>query len=244
MKYTFLHLYVLLLFFNSCTNSTKNYEELNLKYDSIVNVNTTAQNTINSLEEVVIIIDSIELGYEDISFDLEIGTDYNNYSEKIKKIATYIENAEMKIIDLENMLGNDVSFITSIRKELSLKTQKIEELENAVEDLKAQNEKLFDLIMVQSQTLHSKTVELELKKQEIALIEAHVDELLKVAKVNEAKSFFARAEAIEEAANRTKLAPRKKKETLREALNLYKLSLESGNVAATAKIKELEERLN
>jgi len=41
---------------------------------------------------------------------------------------------------------------------------------------------------------------------------------------------------VEEAANRTKLAPRKKKETYKEAIELYKKALSMGKTEAQAKL--------
>jgi hypothetical protein len=55
--------------------------------------------------------------------------------------------------------------------------------------------------------------------------------------------YFAQAEALEKAANRTQFAPRKKKETRREALQLYRLSLSLGNLEAQKKIDDLEKKL-
>ena len=56
--------------------------------------------------------------------------------------------------------------------------------------------------------------------------------------------YFSQAQALETAANRTKFAPRKKKATRLEALELYKLSYSLGNVDAHAKIQELEKKLS
>ena len=63
------------------------------------------------------------------------------------------------------------------------------------------------------------------------------------SKMSEGDSYFARGAAVEEAANRTKLAPRKKKDTLKEALELYKKALSLGNDKAQAKVDELEKRV-
>ena len=77
----------------------------------------------------------------------------------------------------------------------------------------------------------------------MALIEARVQELMIQSKVSEAEAYFTRAQAIEKAADRTKLAPRKRKETIREAIDLYKKALSMGKTEAEAKITELESRL-
>jgi hypothetical protein len=48
---------------------------------------------------------------------------------------------------------------------------------------------------------------------------------------------------VEEAANRTKLAPRKKKETYKEAIELYKKALSMGKQEAQDKITALEKKV-
>ena len=63
------------------------------------------------------------------------------------------------------------------------------------------------------------------------------------SQMTEADAFFARAEAMEEAAKRTKLAPKKRKETYAEALELYKKALAYGRADAEAKITELEGKI-
>ena len=63
------------------------------------------------------------------------------------------------------------------------------------------------------------------------------------SKISEADAFYTRAVAVEEAANRTKLAPRKKKQTLKEAVELYRKALSLGKNEAQAKITEIEKRL-
>ena len=97
---------------------------------------------------------------------------------------------------------------------------------------------------LQDAEIADKQTQIEAKTQELAFIEARVQELMIQSKVSEADAYyFTRAVAVEEAANRTKLAPRKKKETLKEAVELYKKALSLGKNEAQAKIDELEKRL-
>jgi len=56
-------------------------------------------------------------------------------------------------------------------------------------------------------------------------------------------AFHAQGQALEEAANRTKLAPKKKKETYREALELYKKAQSLGSDKAKAKVDELTKKV-
>jgi len=61
--------------------------------------------------------------------------------------------------------------------------------------------------------------------------------------VSEADAYFARAQAVEETANRTKLAPKKKKASYQEAIELYKKSLSLGKKEAQAKITALQKKI-
>ena len=74
-------------------------------------------------------------------------------------------------------------------------------------------------------------------------MENRVQEMMKKAQVSEADSYFALGEALEEAARRTKLAPKKRKETYREAIEYYKQALAFGREDAQEKINALEEKI-
>jgi hypothetical protein len=91
--------------------------------------------------------------------------------------------------------------------------------------------------------LSDKESQIQTKTQELSLIEAKVQEIMVQSKMSEGDSYFARAQAVEEAANRTKLAPRKKKETFKEALELYKKALSLGNDKAQRKIDALTKKV-
>ena len=229
--------------FVQCNTGTAKYDRLVQKYDSLEQLEINSQKIIHSLEEVVIMIDSVDIVYEGMAFDLEVGTDYKSYSDKMELVNLYIRKANERIESLENANASNVSLLARLKKELELKSIKINELELAVEDLKSENFDLYDMIAVQSQTLHNKSVELELKSQEVKLIEAQVVELMKQADLNEANAYFARASALEEAANRTKLAPKKKREALKKAMLLFEEALRLGNQQAKTKVERLREKV-
>jgi hypothetical protein len=85
---------------------------------------------------------------------------------------------------------------------------------------------------------------IKLKNANVASLQEQAQETNDKNRVKVAGLYFAEAQALETAANRTHFAPRKKKETRREALELYKLSFSLGNVDAEAKIQELEKKLS
>ncbi len=95
-------------------------------------------------------------------------------------------------------------------------------MQEQVDKYRNENQNLVSTVNMQEAELTDKQSQIDAKTQELALIEARVQELMIQSKMTEADAYFARAQAVEEAANRTKLAPKKKKETYREAIELYK----------------------
>jgi hypothetical protein len=77
----------------------------------------------------------------------------------------------------------------------------------------------------------------------VSALEGLVKDINDQNRVKVASLYFSQAQALETAASRTKFAPRKRKATNREALELYKLSFSLGNQDAQAKIQELEKKL-
>ncbi len=113
-----------------------------------------------------------------------------------------------------------------------------------MEELKNENQNLITTVGLQEAELSDKEGQIAAKQQELALIEARIQELMVSSKMSEADAYFERGKAVEEAAKRTKLAPRKKKDTYKEALELYKKSVSLGKAEAQAKVDELEKKLN
>ena len=74
-------------------------------------------------------------------------------------------------------------------------------------------------------------------------MQARLDEIITTSKQSEADAYYARAQAVEETAKRTKFAPRKKKESRKQALELYKLAYQMGKEEAQLKIEELEKKI-
>jgi uncharacterized protein YjiS (DUF1127 family) len=134
--------------------------------------------------------------------------------------------------------------VAKLKADLEVKTSEIMALQEQVERYRSENRNLSDLATMLEDQLSDKEAQIRAKEQELALIEARIQQIMIEAKVSEADAAYARAQAMEEAANRTKLAPRKKKETLKEALDWYKKAYSLGKKEAGAKISELEKKMN
>ncbi len=232
----------------ACDNTEK--ETMQRKIDSLNIELLRSQKMSESLAEVGTLLDSIDASRRLLRLDMVEGTSYDDYSARMRDLNNYVRQTESKIDALEQSLRNSsgastklTRTIARLRADLQSKTQEISMLQEQVETYRNENKNLVSIVELQDAEILDKQAEIEAKTQELAFIEARVQELMIQSKISEADAYFTRAAAVEEAANRTRLAPRKKKETLREAIELYKKALSLGKNEAQAKIDELEERL-
>ena len=229
---------------------TKEREMLQSQVDSLKVELETSQAMAQTLTEVGSMMDSIDASRQLLRVNMTEGTTYTDYSSRMKDINGYVKETRKKIEDLEKSLktskSNSDAFSKTIRRlkqDLEAKTVEIAGLQEQVEKYRNENANLVTTVGMQEAELADKSTQIETKTQELALIEARVQELMIQSKMTEADAYYARGEAVEEAAARTKLAPRKKKDTLREAVELYKKALSLGKAEAQEKITALEKKL-
>lgn len=225
-------------------------DEMQTKIDSLETELEISQRMAKTLTEVGVLMDSIDESRQLLRVNMVEGTSYEDYQARMRDINNYVKDTQRKIGDLENTLSKSKStsnaFSATIKKlkaDMEEKTRTISELQEQVERYRNENHSLISTVGMQEAELIDKQQELESKTQELALIENRIQELMIQSKMSEADAYFARAQAVEEAANRTKLAPRKKKETLREAVELYRKSLSLGKAEAQARIDDLEKKI-
>ncbi len=233
----------------SCGLKDEN-EQLKMQNEELEAQLSRAQAGVATLEQIGVLMDSIDEMRDVIQLDLEAGTSYEDYLQQMESLSQYVSETEEKLNNLERQFSQSseknsayISTISRLKKDLSSKTKEIQELQDMVEGYKIENDQLLTMVELQEAEITNKTELIEQKKEELELLENRMVEIMAQAQISEADSYFARASAVEEAANRTKLAPKKKKETYMEAIELYKKAMALGNVDAENKIKELEERI-
>lgn len=233
-----------------CSCDKQEKEALQKQVDSLNLELERSHQMSEALTEVGTLMDSIDASRQLLRVNMVEGTTYDDYASRMKDLNSYIKETQKKIEGLEKSLktskANANAFSRTVKKlkaDLEAKTQEIAMLQEQVEKYRNENENLINTVGLQEAEIADKQAQIDTKSQELALIEARVQEIMIQSKVSEADAYFTRAAAVEEAANRTKLAPRKKKETLKEAVELYKKALSLGKNEAQAKITELEKRL-
>jgi hypothetical protein len=224
----------------------KKERALQTQIDSLQTELQTSQETAQNLQEVGVLIDSIDANRQLLRTDMVEGTSYRNYKDRLSGINKYVRETQAKIAALEKDSKNSKVFagtIRRLRKDLEARTQQIALLEQEVQRVRGENQSLSRTVSQRDSVISTNTETIRVREENLAALEARVQEMNVQSKNDQAESLFARAQALEKAAKRTKFAPRKKKETQREALELYKMALSLGKEEAQAKVEELEKDL-
>lgn len=227
---------------------SKERAKLQTEVDSLRVELQVSQQLTENMEEIGILLDSIDANRQLLRTDMVEGTSYENYTSRLRDINGYIQETQDKISQLEKSAEKSKSSYAATIKKLKLdlesRSLQIAALEQEVSNLHGENAVLSKNVNERDSMITQHTGTIKLREQDIASLEAHVQEISDKAKMDQADLYFAQAQALETAAVRTKFAPRKKKETKREALELYKLSLSLGKEEAQAKINQLEKDLS
>lgn len=236
------------LILNSC--APKSGDNLQSQLDSMRNEVRNAEELAKTLGEVGVLMDSIDANRQALRINMVEGSTYDEYVGRMQGLNQYVRETEKKIAELEKLLRKSKSTanayaatIKNLKKDLDDKNKEIERLQATVEQYRNENQNLMRVAELQELELTDKEAQIEAKKLELAALEKRIEQVLANAQVSEADGFFARAQAVEETANRTKLAPKKRRASLEEALSLYKKAQSLGHPKAAEQIKRIEAEL-
>jgi len=203
-----------------------------------------------AMVEIGSLIDSIDANRKMLRVRMMEGTNYETFAGRMRDINKYVLNAETKIAALEKAAlknsHNDASYANAIKKlksDLDARNHELDALKEQVSVYKNQNENLITTVGLQKAEIDDKLNQIKLKQEDIANLQEQVSQLMTKSKLDQGDAYFAQASAIEEAANRTHFAPRKKKNTRKEAIELYKLALNFGKEEAQSRITELQKKM-
>jgi len=225
-------------------------ERLTAQVDSLNYELNESQQATETLMEVGMLMDSIDASRQLLRSSMVEGTTYNDYVARMTDINNYVKETEKKIADLEKATKKSMSKASSfavtikkLRTELANANNEMASLQTLVAQYKSENGNLVQTISLKDSQLAEHEERIRVTQQEMTLLQTNLDEIRTVSKQTEADAYYARAQAVEETANRTKFAPRKKKESRMQALELYKLAFQMGKEEAQPKIDELEKKI-
>jgi chromosome segregation ATPase len=227
---------------------TKEKQQLVSKVDSLQIELQASQRTASTLQEIGVMLDTIDASRNMLRTQVVEGTTYADYKTRLAEINQYIQDTQQKITELENSLQknnrNYAATIKRLKAELEQSSLQVAALQGEVEKMRAENTMLAETVTQRNDKINEQEGIIQVNEQSIASLERTIEEINKLSTDNKADLYFAQARALEEAAERTKFAPKKKKETQREALELYRQALSYGKQDAELRIAELEKELS
>ncbi len=228
----------------------KETERLRTTVDSLQTELKTSVEVAQTLSEVGVLMDSIDRNRNVLNTNMVEGTSYTNYTARLAELNDYVKKTVNKIASLEEVVrkskSNNSHYATTIKKlksDLESRSLQLIALQQEVENVRTENKQLVETIQIKEGELLKRAEMIQLNQESIALLEKRIDEISKQSSVDQADAYYKQAQALEIAAQRTRLAPRRKKATNREALELYKLAATLGKTEAEARIAKLEKSI-
>jgi chromosome segregation ATPase len=228
-----------------CNNKEREVA-LQTEIDSLRTELQESQQTAEALQEVGVMIDSIDASRQLLRTDMVEGASYQDYKNRLASIREYVQESQQKIADLEKNAQRTRGYAGTIQRlkaDLEKTTQQLTSLEEEVKNARAENQSLARTVSARDSVITINEQALREREENLATMESQMQELNVESKNFQAESYFNQAKALEEAAKRTQFAPRKKKKTQKEALEFYRKALELGKDEAQAKVQELEKDL-
>lgn len=226
---------------------TKERTMLKHEVDSLRVELNASKNAEQSLDEVGVLLDSIDASRKQLKLKMVEGSSYSDYVARLQDINAYIQVTETKLLALE-AANNETSkkSTTSIRRmkaDLAKNSEEIIELQKQLATARNENLALWVSVHQRDSILSTRDQVIKLRESDIVSLEKLVNDTQSDNKLQVGNLYFEQAQALELAANRTHFAPRKRKETRKEALELYRLAQSLGNTNAITKITELEKKI-
>jgi ABC-type transporter Mla subunit MlaD len=225
-------------------------DRLRAQVDSLHTELQTSQEAVYALQEVGVLIDSIDANRKILRTIMVEGTSYDDYVARMNDIKKYVKTTEAKMEELEKSLRSSKSTASSyaltikkLRRDLEKTSKELVAMQEVVDKYRHEKDNLIQTVALKDAEIKEKLERIQIKEQELLAMETRIDEMMIQSRQDEAQAYFDRAQVYEELANRTKFAPRKKKETRKEALNLYRMSFFLGKEEAQPKIAELEQKI-
>ena len=191
---------------------TKEKERLQSKVDSLHVELQESNKVAATLNDIGVLIDSIDASRQILKTRMVEGTSYVDYSSRLKDINNHVRETKLKLEDLQKKASRSSVLSATIKRlkaDLELNAQQIAALETEVQKMRGENQSLTITLTQRDSVLSNREEVIKMRQQDIAALETNVTEINEQAKLSKADLYFQQASALELAASRTKFAPRK-----------------------------------
>ncbi len=232
------------LFFGCYKDENK---QLRSEVDSLKWVLESSQKVEFQLSEIDALLDSIDANRNVIRATVVEDPDYKGYANRLRDLSFHIRDTQLKIQELEKSSSKVRGLLVAVQNlqnEMAVQAEQFAALQQKgmhhIEEMDSMNR----IVGHKDSLLNKKEEVIKIKSADIVAFETLLRENEEKMRREMSELYYAQAEALEIAADRTNFAPNKKKATLREAIELYKASLSLGKTEAQKKIEVLKKKIS
>lgn len=227
---------------SACSNERLN--RLTAQNDSLRMELAKAQSIIHTFSAINASLDSLDGLRNVVASHKEHEAPQAQMASRIHAINKHVVEAGEKINSLEKQLKSTrhensayVMMLDAVKSELQIRVDEVTVLEGSIADVEQMNE---DVRWEKEKVVTELLGQVNAKQEALTGLEDRLHKLEITFRNTEAEAVYARAVAVEESARKTRLAPGKKRESLKEALELYKKAKSLGKAEAEINIRVLE----
>lgn len=196
-------------------------------------------------EEVNQLVDSIDVQTTGSITTLE------DFKKKLIAIRHHVKSTDLELRKIQRQLGRFqhensayTMMVDALKGEVGIRDGELTQLATSISDYETANRRLLDSVRFHETRATDLHLNVGEKQQQLNVLESRMEKLENEFRLTEAEVYFAKAQLVEQAARRTKLAPQKKKQTYNEALELYRKAYTLGKQEAKNSIDNLEETVS
>ena len=217
------------------------YATLKQENDSLRAEITERQHILAVLAEAKQLLDSIDQNRNKTVGDEHI-------VQRLAEVNEYVKSSEANLVSMEKDLTQSkweansyLMMLDALKGELGIRVDEVTILEDSMTDFHSENEALVFHLSQKEQMILQLREDIVKKHQQLNDLEGEVVSMETKLNLSEAEKTFARAQEVELSGRKMLLAPQKKRETLKEALELYKKAFGLGKKEAGENISLLED---
>jgi hypothetical protein len=180
--------------------------QLQRTVDSL-NVELVASQKVNeTMDEVGVLIDSIDASRHLLRSSIVEGTTYADFTSRLKEINTYIKETESKIDNLEATVKKSrgmASTIKRLRADLEERSNQVAALQVEVDKAHGENDVMRVSLARRDSVITTNEAVIKVKEESIANLEGLVKDISEQSQMTKANLYYEQAKALELAAQRT-----------------------------------------
>jgi chromosome segregation ATPase len=221
------------------------YSQLKKENDSLKVEIENRKHILTVLKDASILLDSID---QSRNADLELRK--SRVDERLVALHQYVQQSEERVGKMEKELRSArlesnayLLMVDALKGELGIRVDEVYGLEESVGTYHRENRSLAANVTDYQKLVLDLKDQIAEKHRKLDELENEVVSMENKLNLSEAEREYARAQRIERVSRKIMWAPEKKRETMREALEVYKKALVLGKKEAQQNIAMLEDAL-